>query len=359
MSLGEGYAGAAVRAGRVYVLDYDKAEKRDALRCFSLADGKEIWRYSYHVIVKRNHGMSRTVPAVTEKHVVSLGPKCHVTCLDCMTGEFRWGLDLVREFSAKVPLWYAGQCPLVDGNRVILATGGPELMIAVDIATGAVLWKTPNPRGWVMTHSSIAPMEIGGKRMYVYAASGGVAGVSAEDGSLLWDTELWKISEATIASPVHLGDGRIFLSGGYGSGAMFLKLEQDGGRFSPRMEQRLAPEAFGSPQQTPVFFEGHLYGVRPDEQLACMDPQGKILWTSGPTNTFGYGPYFIAGGLIFAMNDEGRLTLAKATPERYEELSEAKVLSGHESWGPMAIAGGRLLARDFTRMVCLDVKEGR
>ena len=44
LSLGEGYAGAAVRNGRVYVLDYDEVERADTLRCISLDDGLEIWR---------------------------------------------------------------------------------------------------------------------------------------------------------------------------------------------------------------------------------------------------------------------------------------------------------------------------
>ena len=44
LDLGEGYAGAAVRGGRVFVLDYDRQASADALRCFSLADGKDIWR---------------------------------------------------------------------------------------------------------------------------------------------------------------------------------------------------------------------------------------------------------------------------------------------------------------------------
>ena len=43
VELGEGYAGPAVWAGRVYVLDYDRLASADALRCLSLADGK-IWR---------------------------------------------------------------------------------------------------------------------------------------------------------------------------------------------------------------------------------------------------------------------------------------------------------------------------
>ena len=80
--MGEGYAGAAILDGRVYVMDYDREHKQDALRCLSLADGREIWRYAYPDSVKRNHGMSRTVPAVTDKIVVALGPKCHVVCLN-------------------------------------------------------------------------------------------------------------------------------------------------------------------------------------------------------------------------------------------------------------------------------------
>ncbi|MEI8062886.1 MAG: PQQ-binding-like beta-propeller repeat protein, partial [Verrucomicrobiota bacterium] len=108
VDLGEGYAGAAVRNGRVYVLDYDQARQADALRCLSLADGQEIWRFSYPVKTKRNHGMSRTVPTVTDRYVVAFGPKCHVICLDALTGQFQWGLDLVKEFNAEVPQWYAG-----------------------------------------------------------------------------------------------------------------------------------------------------------------------------------------------------------------------------------------------------------
>ena len=66
VSLGEGHAGAAVHNGRVYILDYDEQARGDSLRCFSLADGREIWRRWYTVEVKRNHGMSRTVPAVDD-----------------------------------------------------------------------------------------------------------------------------------------------------------------------------------------------------------------------------------------------------------------------------------------------------
>jgi len=67
LALGEGHAGAAIYKGLVYVFDYGEKERADLLRCFALIDGKELWRRGYNVTINRNHGMSRTIPAVTDK----------------------------------------------------------------------------------------------------------------------------------------------------------------------------------------------------------------------------------------------------------------------------------------------------
>ena len=60
-------------------------------------------------------------------------------------------------------------------------------------------------------------------------------------------------------------------------------------------------------------------------------------------------------GLIYVLDDHGTLTLAEATPSRYVQLSQAKVLEGHDAWGPMAVVAGRLILRDLNRMACLDI----
>lgn len=363
VDVGEGYAGAAVLAGRVYVLDYDQENKADAVRCLSLDDGKEIWRYSYDVKIKRFHGMSRTVPAVTEKHIVTIGPKCHVTCLDSMTGQFRWMLNLVREYGTKVPQWYTAQCPLIEDGKAIIAPAGEVLMMAVDVDTGEIVWKTPNPDGWVMTHSSIVPMEFKGKRFYIYCggdtASGGVIGISAKDGSVLWKTDQWKV-RTNVPCPVIVGDDRIFLSAGYGqyeNGCTMLRLTEVDGAIVAKQEYIYPIDVFGSMQQTPVLYEDHIYGVRLDKQLVCLDLDGKVVWTSTSANKFGSGAYMIANGLIYVLNDTGVLTLVEATSRSYVELAKAEVLPGHESWGPMAIVSGRLIIRNLNRMICLDVTE--
>jgi len=357
ISVGDGYAGPAIAEGRVYLMDYDVANRQDALRCLSLDDGQEIWRYTYPIKIKRNHGMSRTVPAVTDKYVIAMGPKCQVLCCDALTGELRWTLDLIREFGTTVPEWYAGQCPLVDRNRIILAPGGTDaLLIATDIETGKVIWQTPNPNGWKMTHSSVMPMDFAGQRLYVYCANKGVVGVSAKDGQLLWQTTDWKIAIATVPSPCILDKGHIFLSGGYNAGSLMLKLETVEGIISATTKFKLNAGTFGATQQTPIFYNGHIYGTRADGKFVCLSTDGKVLWTSGAGDNLGLGAYLLADGKLYAMNDSGELRVIEATPNGYHELARAEVLpEGHDSWGPMALAGNRLLVRDLTRMVCLRV----
>jgi outer membrane protein assembly factor BamB len=139
---------------------------------------------------------------------------------------------------------------------------------------------------------------------------------------------------------------------------MMLQLIRENDAISVQQVFKLEPEVFGSEQHTPIFYDGYIYGIRPDKKLTCLDLNGQVVWTSPDTHLFGnrgLGPYIIADGLIYVMNDSGLLTLAEATPADYMRLAEAKVLEGPESWGPMAVASGRLILRDLNRMICLDI----
>jgi len=81
----------------------------------------------------------------------------------------------------------------------------------------------------------------------------------------------------------------------------------------------------------------------------------KVVWASGSGQQFGLGSFILANGLILSMNDSGLLRLIEALPQKYTLLAQAQVLKGRESWAPLALAGGRLIVRDLTRMVCLEV----
>ncbi len=369
VELGNGYAAPAVENGRVYLLDYDVQQKCDALRCFSLADGREIWRRSYAINIKRNHGISRTIPAVTQAFVVSMGPKCHVLCVDADSGSFRWGLDLARDYGTEVPLWYTGQCPIIDNGEAILAPGGDNaLLMGVSCTTGEIVWKTPNPDQWNMSHASIIPVTLFGTRMFVYCALGGIIAVSAEPehrGALLWKTTEW--SHSVIApSPVFLPDGHMLVTAGYGVGSRMFQIHNSTTTTPWKVEllHTWPRTQFACEQQTPICFDGRLFTVMPNDagplnrQLVCMTPDGKPLWSSGKNWRFGLGPFMIVDNRILILSDDGALTMANANADKFDPMATADILDGREAWGPLALVDGLLLCRDTTRMVCLDLRKG-
>ena len=97
--------------------------------------------------VKRNHGMSRTVPAVTDKYVVALGPQVprELPRPDQRARTY-WLIDLVRQFGATCRRGTPASARWSRTIRAILAPGGDALLVAVDCQTGKVIWKSPNPQ---------------------------------------------------------------------------------------------------------------------------------------------------------------------------------------------------------------------
>ena len=363
--LGEGYAGPAVHDGRVYLLDYDEKTMGDSLRCFDLTSGRELWRRTYQVQVKRNHGRSRTVPAVDGRHVVTIGPKCHVMCVDAQSGAFRWGIDLVRRYGTKVPLWYTGQCPLIDNGTAVLAPAGKNVLImGVDLATGETVWSTPNPGEHRMSHASVVIMTFAGKRMYVYAAVGGITAVAADGphtGRVMWQTTAWK-HDIIAPSPVQCGPDRFFITSGHGAGSAMFRVRRHDGRFQVEREYVIDKSVFACEQQTPIYYRGRLFGIMPNDagaakqQLVSFDPANRVVWRSGKERRFGLGPFILADGRFYILDDRGHLTIAAASPERYRELGHTRILEGKDSWAPLAIVDGLLLARDDRDLVCLDIR---
>lgn len=374
-TLGEGYAGPAVHNGRVFLLDYNEKQKADMLRCFSLSSGKELWRRWYYVEMKRNHGYSRTIPAVTDNYLVTIGPRSHVMCLNPLNGNLLWSINLEREYGIPgtekgriTPDFYSGQCPLIDNDVAIIAPGGKALMIGVSCATGKVIWQTPNQDSLRMSHGSIIPMVLHGKRMYVYNAVGGVCGVSAEGndiGKLMWKTTEWSPA-TTAASPLLLDNNEIAVFGSYGAGGAKIVISHEGSGYTAIVkEQHKATNGLSSDQQTPIIKGDYIWSVLPEnagplkKQLVCYQKSDLLtpVWSSGKENRYGrgLGPYIVSGDKMYLLDDDGKLYLFGMQKNSVTLLASHQVINGMEAWGPMAIAGKYLLMRDSRNLLCLNI----
>ncbi len=369
MKVGEGHAAATIHNGKVYLLDYDEVRRADALRCFSFETGEEIWKRYYRVVIKRNHGMSRSIPAVTDDFVVTIGPRCHVMCCETNSGDLLWTLDLVRDYGAEMPQWYTAQCPLIDGDLAIIAVGGESLLIGIDCRSGNIVWETPNPDRWKMSHSSIIPATMHGRKMYIYMAVGGICGIAADGdtpGEILWKTSEWNPT-VVAPSPVHLGNNEIAFTAGYGAGGGKLRVSKSGNVFQAEVLDVHTPkEGLASEQQTPIVTGEYIWTIHPKDagemrsQLACYHISNlrTPVWSSGKENRYGLGPYIVIGDKMFLMNDDAELFMFRFNTNSVTLLDSFKVLEeGADAWGPMAFADGYLIVRDTYNLICLYIGE--
>jgi outer membrane protein assembly factor BamB len=363
-SVAQGYAGAAIKGGRVYLNDYNETKKEHLVRAISLADGKDVWQWSYPVEIRPNHAITRTVPAVGQNLIFSLDPKCRFHALDIKTGKLVWQKNLVQEYKTTIPQWYAGQNPLLDGDRVILATGGDALVVAFDQATGKEIWRSPNPAKDLMSHASIMPATIDGLKQYLYLTMNKVVGIAAADGQLLW-TIPFTCKMAAVPSPIHVGNGRVFVTSGYEAGSMMIQVQKTASGWSAQKVYSLTSTQFNSETHTPILYQKHLFGVgsKTRGRFTCLGLDGKVVWQSpvvsgdaGASRTFDLGGYFLADGMFFILDGRtGTLRLAEANTKEYKELASAQLLEGEEVWAPLALSNGKLIIRDLNKMICLQV----
>ena len=363
--LGEGYSGAIIAQGRVYVLDYLEKEDSDALRCFELLTGNELWQRSYKNPIRRNHGKSRTIPACSDNVVVTLGPAAHVMAVDATNGELLWSCDLVEQYGCEIPQWYAGQCPLIENGKVIIGVGSENvLMTALDLKTGKTLWETPNPDKLKMSHSSVLSTRLCDVEQYVYAGIGGISSCDL-DGKPLWTCKSWKPA-VWAPTPLKIADDLLFLTAGYGAGSALLRVRHTNGAFEAAIENEWKPtKGPASEQQTPLLIGNTLFTIQPKDagglhaQLvaADVDKLPALRATSGKEARFGLGPYLHADGAFWIMDDDGVLHVYQFKDDTFQKLASHKVVPGVDSWGPIAYAGGLMILRDSTSMACLDLRK--
>jgi outer membrane protein assembly factor BamB len=364
---GEGHAAPVIYNGLVYFLDYNEELSSDMLRCFSLESGQELWRRWYRVPMKRNHGFSRTAPVVSDSYIITLGPQGHVMCCDPVSGDLKWTLDMQKEFNTEVPFWYAGQCPRVNEDVLVIAPAGEEVLLAgIDCQTGERLWQTPNTMGYKMSHSSVAPMTLNGKKTYVYAGVGGVCGISAEKedkGTLLWNIAKWQPS-VIAPSPLQLSANSIFLVAGYGAGGAMLQVDRAGSKWNASITEQYKPnEGLSSEQQTPILYKDMIISVMPKDggglrdKLVVYAPSNlhTPVWSSGADERFGLGPYMVINDYLFVFKEDGELYVYGIQAKNMNLIKKQRIMDGVDAWGPMAYADGKLIVRDAHAVKCLKI----
>ncbi len=349
-NLGAGFSGISVANGRVFTMFAEGDD--EFVICLNEESGDEIWRFRTGRMFKEGQGGNgpRSQPTVDGDRVYVLSAEGRLYALNAANGETIWSVDLVDGLGGRFPRFGFSTSPLVEGDLLFLEAATRDgTFLALRSKNGEVAWASQND---VASYSSPIVVDLAGVRQVIYFSGEAVVGLSPEDGSLYWRYP-WKTSyDLNIATPIFVPPNQIFISSGYDHGAALLRIEagSNGIGVTRVWESRRMKNHFG----TSVLVGDHLYGFD-NAILKCIEARtGKEQWKH---RGYGKGALIYADGHLLLLSDNGRLALAKATPEGFSETAGVQVLAGR-SWTGPTLANGRVFVRDMRKIVCLDLRPG-
>jgi outer membrane protein assembly factor BamB len=378
--IGPGYAGPAVAAGRVFVLDWEKTEGTRAMegteRVVALdeATGKVLWEQSWSVGYGRlmtSYAIGpRATPTVDGDRLYVVGAVGDLVALDSKSGEVLWHHDFVEEYDALIPTWGVTSAPFVDGDLVISVAGAEPngKFIAYDKLTGEERWRALSS-DWEMGYGQPVLFEIGGKRQLIIWDPRYLNSLDPRTGEIFWQQEFDVGGGMSVTTPV-LGDDGMLLVSQFYKGSMMMELNGDKPEARMLWKGKSNSEMPGNTDglhsliTTPILEGDTIYGVGSYGELRALDAaSGERLWLSDAMTRQGrWGTAFFVknGDRYFVNNDEGDLIIARFSREGYEEVDRTRLIEPTSSagfgprkrfdarvnWSHPAYANGHIVARN-------------
>jgi outer membrane protein assembly factor BamB len=259
-------------------------------------------------------------------------------------GATLWSTDLTADFDRGGG--QSGGGLAVAGERLFATTGYGEI-VALNAATGAVLWRQE-----LDTLAGGAPA-TDGSAVYVSGRDGSAWALSATDGKVIWRVVGTPGTTGYVGSAAPTISDRVVIfpsSGGellavlkVGNGTTVWRTSLAGKRLG--RAYAFTPDITGDA----VISGGTLFaGSASGRTVALSSGSGELIWSAGEG---ALGPVAVAGGSIFLVNDEAELVRLDAStgeviwavPMPYftdDKINRRKGIYAH--YGPI-LAGGRVM----------------
>jgi outer membrane protein assembly factor BamB len=345
VDVGEGYGTPIVVGGRVYT--HTRRDGNEVMTALDADTGKIVWERSYPAPHKISSGATahgqgpKSTPLFYSGKLFTLGITGIVSSFNAADGKLLW-----QKPAPPVETLYnnSAMSPVADRGAVIFHVGGHGngALTAFDAETGRIKWSWS---GDGPAYASPIITESSGTRQVIAVTERNIVGVSADNGTLLWQRPFGNQFSNNSITPTLYRD--TIIVSGYEKGVTAFKLVKRGNTWDT--ETVWETNEVSMFMSNPVLVGDTLYGLsqRNSGQFFALDARtGKVLWLGPPreaTNT----ALVKAGDLLFLLNDDAELIVAKSNPSGFEALRRYTVADS-ATWAQPAISGGRVFVKDLS-----------
>ena len=287
-------------------------------------------------------------PVVAGGRVVAMDADGAVSAFDLASGHQLWSTVTrpKKDRSTNV-----GGGVSASGTRVWAATGRAELL-ALDAATGKVLWRQP-----LGTPARSAPTVAGG-RLYVTTLEDKLLSFSADTGKPGWTYQAATVQTTLLgeASPA-VAEG--FVVAGFGSGDLIALRADDGAlAWSDSIAGARAQTSLvdlSAVNASPVIASGRVFAIGAGGLFVCDDLRsGRRLWER---EIGGSQMPWLAGDSLFVLTQDQVLAALDARDgqpiwaDELERYHNVKNQSGPVRWVGPVLAGYQLIVASSDRQI--------
>jgi outer membrane protein assembly factor BamB len=370
-SAGPGASSPTIAGGCAFVMGW--SENHDTLLCLDAVTGERRWRGSYPCppygrFAVADQGFYKGPSATptcdpATDCVYTLSTDGDLVCWEVRRhGRVLWRRNL-HETSRTSQRPDSGggirdygytASPLLYGDWVIVEAGGADgNLVAFDKQSGEVRWRSEctDPAGHT---GGPVPMAVEGVPCVAVLTLRNLVVTRLDEGRVgqTLATHPWQTQYANnIPTPTVEGNTVILTSGFNQSRIVKLRVEPGG-------VQQVWETAQYSGVCSPVIYHDRVYFVR--DQVWCLDyASGQVLWSGG---AFGDDASCLVTGdgrlVVFGDRQLALVDSADRSPGEYRELALRPGVGQSYSWPHVALAGGRLYAKDSQGAVyCFEVEQ--
>jgi len=346
--VGAGHASPVVSGNRVVVIA--REGDQEVVRALDLASGKEIWRAAYaapftvHPAAQSHGPGPKSTPAIGAGRVFTFGIGGMLSAFDLASGTLLWRAPA----PAVLPQYGTATSPLVDGTSVIAHVGGENdgALTSFDAATGKPRWQwTGDGPGY----GSPIIATFGGVRQVIAQTQQLLVGLNTSTGALLWQVPFATDFDQNAFTPVVFED--LLINGGLDQPLTAIRPKLDGGKWSAEtVWTNLQTPMFMS---SPVLIDGTIYGLtlRSKGQFVAIDAaSGKTLWNTQGRE--GENASMLGSrAWLLASTTDGNLIVARANPQKYDEVRRYEIAQS-AVWAHPAITAGSIIVKDVDKVIC-------
>lgn len=322
-------------------------------------DGTILWETVFGKAWDQSYPDSRNTPTIENDRIYITSGMGALFCIDSQTGAIIWSVNVHDEYGGEFHRWGFAESVVVTKDAVISSpTGNQTAMVAFKKENGELLWKTES-LGDVRSYVSPILVNHNGKDMILAVTSVHAIGVDPSNGAILWKQDVvngYSEGRRNNTNTPLFHNGEIFITSGYDSKAVMLKLSDDGKSVSVKWTSDVLDTHHGGV----VLVDGYIYGSNwignGNGNWVCLDWEtGKVmyeeLWQSK-------GQIIYADHRLYIYEEKnGNVGLLIPDPSGFKLTGSFRVTEGTgPHWAHPTISNGMLFIRHGDFLGIYDIK---